>query len=50
MAEQAFSSCCERGLLFVAVCRLLTGVASLIVEHGLEGTRASVGVARALSS
>ena len=32
---QAFSSCGERGLLFVAVCGLLIAVASLIVEHGL---------------
>ena len=32
---QAFSSCCQRGLLFVAVRRLLTAVASLVVEHGL---------------
>ena len=31
---RAFSSCGERGLLFVAVHRLLTVVASL-VEHGL---------------
>ena len=31
---RAFSSCGERGLLFVAVCGLLTAVASL-VEHGL---------------
>ena len=31
----AFSSCGERGLLFVAVRRLLIVVASLIVEHGL---------------
>ena len=31
----AFSSCGERGLLFVAVHGLLTLVASLIVEHGL---------------
>ena len=31
---QAFSSC-ERGLLFVAVCRLLIAVASLVAEHGL---------------
>ena len=30
-----FSSCGERGLLFVAVCGLLIAVASLIVEHGL---------------
>ena len=32
---QAFSSCSEWGLLFVAVCVLLTAVASLVVEHGL---------------
>ena len=31
----AFSSCGEWGLLFVAVCRLLIAVASLVVEHGL---------------
>ena len=32
---QAFSSCGERGLLFVAVRRLLIEVASLVAEHGL---------------
>ena len=32
---QAFSSCGERGLLFVAVHGLLTAVASLVAEHGL---------------
>ena len=32
---QGFSSCGERGLLFIAVCRLLIMVASLVVEHGL---------------
>ena len=32
---QAFSSCSEQGLLFVAVSGLLTAVASLVVEHGL---------------
>ena len=32
---RAFSSCSERGLLFVAVRGLLTAVASLVVEHGL---------------
>ena len=32
---QAFSSCGERGLLFVVVRRLLIVVASLVVEHGL---------------
>ena len=30
-----FSSCGERGLLFVAVCGLLIAVASLVAEHGL---------------
>ena len=35
VAARAFSSCGERGLLFVAVCGLLTVVASLVVEHGL---------------
>ena len=32
----AFSSCGERWLLFVVVCRLLTAVASLVAEHGLQ--------------
>ena len=32
----AFSSCGERGLLFVAVLGLLIAVASLVVEHGLQ--------------
>ena len=31
----AFSSCGERGLLFVVVRRLLLAVASLVAEHGL---------------
>ena len=31
----AFSSCGERGLLFVAVRGLLMAVASLVAEHGL---------------
>ena len=31
----AFSSCGERGLLFVVVCGLLIAVASLVEEHGL---------------
>ena len=35
VAAQAFSSCSEQGLLFVAVHGLLTVVASLAVEHGL---------------
>ena len=33
--EQVFSSCIERGLLFVAVRRRLITVASLVVEHRL---------------
>ena len=32
---RAFSSCGERGLLFVAVRGLLISVVSLVVEHGL---------------
>ena len=32
---RTFSTCSERGLLFVMVRRLLVAVASLIVEHGL---------------
>ena len=32
---QAFSSCGERGLLFVAVHGLFIAVASFVVEHGL---------------
>ena len=32
---QAFSSCVEQGLHFVAVHRLLIAVASLVAEHGL---------------
>ena len=31
----AFSSCDEQGLLFVAVCRFLVAVASLVAEHEL---------------
>ena len=31
----AFSSCGKQGLLFLAVCELLTSVASLAVEHSL---------------
>ena len=32
---QAFSSCNEQGLLFIAVHGLLIAVASFVVEHGL---------------
>ena len=34
-AHRLFSSCAERGLLFIAVHELLTAVASLVAEHGL---------------
>ena len=47
---RAFSSCGERGLLFVAVRRLLIAVASLCCGARALGTRASVVVARELSS
>ena len=33
---RAFSSCGERGLLFIAVRGLLIEVASLVAEHGLQ--------------
>ena len=32
---RAFSSCGERGLLFIVVPGLLIAVASLVAEHGL---------------
>ena len=35
LLQRAFSSCCERGLLLVAVRGLLTAVASLVAEHGV---------------
>ena len=49
---RAFSSCGERGLLFVVVHGLLIEVASLVAEHGLWalGVWASVVVVRGLSS
>ena len=34
-AHGLFSSCGERGLLFIAVHGLLIAVASLVAEHGL---------------
>ena len=45
-----FSSCGERGLLFVVVRGLLIVVASLVAEHALLGARASVVVACGLRS
>ena len=32
---QVFSGCCEEGLLFLAMCGLLSEVAPLVVEHRL---------------
>ena len=43
-----FSNGGEQGLLFVAACRLLIAVASLVAEHRLQGTWASEVVARVL--
>ena len=45
---RAFSSCGERGLLFVAVCGLLIAVASLCCGAWALGVRASVVVAHGL--
>ena len=47
---RAFSSCGERGLLFVAVRGLINAVASLVAERGLSSARASVVVVQGLSS
>ena len=47
---QAFSSCSEQGLLFVAVRRLLIAVASLCCRAQAPGMRAAVVVAHGLSS
>ena len=38
---RAFSSCSERGPLFIAVCRPLTIAASLVAEHRLQTRRLS---------
>ena len=53
----AFSSCSERGLLFIVVHGLLIVVASLVAEHGLQAHRlqqlwlsGSLVVARGLQS
>ena len=44
----AFSDFHERGLLFIAMCRLLSRVAFLVVEHRLQGTWVSVVAAHRL--
>ena len=46
----AFSSCGEPGLFFVVVCGLLIVVASLVLEHRLQGEQASAVVAHSLGS
>ena len=46
----ALSSCCERGLLFVVVHELLIAVAFSCCRARALGVRASVVVARRLSS
>ena len=50
-SAQAFSSCSERGLLFVAGLRLLTAVTSLVMAHGLQahGLRDMQALERGLS-
>ena len=45
---RAFSSCGERGLLFVAVRGLLIAGSSLVAEHGLQVCRLSLVVAHGL--
>ena len=40
----------SRGYSLVAVCGLLTALASLVAEHGLQGPRASVVVTPRLQS
>ena len=47
---RAFSSCGERGLLFIVVRGLLIVVASLVVEHRLYTRRLSSCDARALGT
>ena len=42
----AFSSCGEKGLLFVVVLKLLIALASFVVEHRFYGTGLSCPVAR----
>ena len=46
---RAFSSCGERGPLFIAVCRPLTVAASLVAEHRLQTRRLSSCSSRAQS-
>ena len=47
---RAFSSCGERGPLFIAVCRPLTIAASLVAEHRLQTRRLSSCGSRASCS
>ena len=45
-----FSGCGKKGLLFIAVCRLLIEMASLVVDYRLLGVQTSEAVAHGLSS
>lgn len=45
VAARAFSSCGEQSLCFIAVCGPPVVVASLVMEHGILGSKASVGAA-----
>ena len=48
--SQAFFSCGEWGLFFSAVSKVLNAVASLVAEHKLQGTGASIVAACGLSN
>ena len=49
-AVRAFSSCCKRDRLFIAVLGPLTVLTHLVTEHGLQGAQASVVAACGLNS
>ena len=50
VAQGLFSSCSQQGLRFLVVGGLLIAGASLVAEHRLSGTQASVAAARGLRS
>ena len=45
VAARAFSSCGEQSLCFITVCGPPVAVASLVMEHGILGSQASVSAA-----
>ena len=47
---QAFYGCSEGWLTLAVVCGLLTAVASLVAEHGLQGAQGSLVAPHGLSS